>query len=146
MSIPSLVVPSGSAPATRLRGAADRSPPVAILLKLEALGVVAASLAFFAYLGVSWWWFAVLILVPDLSAIGYMGGSRLGSWFYDLAHTYVGPAILGVIGYLVHEPMTMAIATVWFSHIGVDQLIGYGLKFANDPKDTHLSRVGASRA
>jgi uncharacterized protein DUF4260 len=146
MSTTSLVVPSGHAGTATLPEAADRSPPVAVLLKLEALVVLAASLACFTYLGVSWWWFAALILVPDLSAIGYVGGSKLGSWVYDLAHTYVGPAILAVIGYFIHEPMTMAIATVWFCHIGVDRLIGYGLKFATDPKDTHLSRVATNRA
>jgi hypothetical protein len=117
------------------------SPPVAGLLRLEALGVVAASLACFAYLGVSWWWFAALILAPDLSAIGYAGNGKLGAWCYDLVHTYVGPAILGAVGYLAHDPMVMAIAAIWFSHIGVDRLIGYGLKFAGNPKDTHLSRL-----
>lgn len=130
--------------ASKLLSEAAGHPPVSLLLKLEALGVVAASFTGFAYLGLSWWWFAALILVPDLSAIGYAGGARLGAWCYDLAHTYVGPAILGVVGYLTHDPLTMAIATVWFSHIGVDRLIGYGLKFAGNPKDTHLSRTIAS--
>ena len=37
------------------------SPPVAVMLKLEALGVVVASLAAYAGLGVSWWAFAALI-------------------------------------------------------------------------------------
>ena len=146
MSTPSFVVPSGRTGTATLPEAANRSPPVAVLLKLEAFGVVAASLACFAYLGVSWWWFAALILVPDLSAIGYAGGSTLGSWCYDLAHTYVAPALLGVLGYLIHEPVTMAIAAVWFSHISVDRLIGYGLKFAGNPKDTHLSRIAAKRS
>jgi hypothetical protein len=119
----------------------DGSAPVAILLKAEALGVVIASLAAFAYLGASWWWFAALVLVPDISAIGYLGGRRVGAWCYDVLHTYVGPTILGVIGYLVHEPMIMAVAAIWFGHIGVDRLIGYGLKFAGSSKDTHMSRA-----
>ena len=54
--------------------------------------------------------------------------------------------VVGVIGYLIHEPMIMAIAAVWFSHIAVDRLIGYGLKFAGNPKDTHLSRIIIRRA
>src|SRR4051812_15097613 len=126
MSSPALDIASGPV------AALDGSPPVAVLLKLEALVVLATGLAAFAYLGVSWWWFAALILVPDLSAIGYAGGGRLGAWCYDLVHTYVGPAILGVIGLVIHEPMTMAVAAVWFSHIGFDRLIGYGLKFAGN--------------
>jgi len=110
-------------------------------VRLEALAVLAASLAAFASLGVSWCWYAALILVPDLSAIGYAGGSKLGSWCYDLVHTYVGPAALGVIGYLIGQPVVMAVAAIWFSHIGFDRLIVYGLKFAGIPKDTHLSRT-----
>lgn len=138
MSPTSLQIASSPADAT-----VDGSPPVSIMLRLEALAVLAASLAAFASLGVSWWWFAALILVPDLSAIGYAGGSRLGAWCYDLVHTYVGPGALAVIGYLVGEPMVMAIAAVWFAHIGFDRLIGYGLKFAGSPRDTHLSRIAA---
>ena len=140
MSAPALNAAAGPV------AALDSSPPVAVLLKLEALAVLAASLAAFAYLGVSWWWFAALILVPDLSAIGYVGGRRLGAWCYDLVHTYVGPAILGVVGFVMHEPMVMAVAAVWFSHIGFDRLIGYGLKFAGSPKDTHMSRAGTRAA
>ena len=92
-------------------------------------------------LGFSWWIFAALILAPDLSAIGYVGGPRLGAWTYDLVHTYVAPFTLGLIGYLVHEPLLIAIAAIWFTHIGADRLVGYGLKFTGDPKDTHLSRL-----
>jgi hypothetical protein len=30
---------------------------------------------------------------------------------------------------------------VWFAHIGMDRLLGYGLKYPTDFKDTHLQRV-----
>ncbi|MEO9230429.1 MAG: DUF4260 domain-containing protein [Devosia sp.] len=138
MSLTSLNVAS-----RRVVAVAAGVPPVSVLLRLEALTVLAAGLAAFAYLEISWWWFAALILVPDLSAIGYAGGSKLGAWCYDLVHTYVGPAALVVIGYLIHDAMVMAVAAVWFSHIGFDRLIGYGLKFAGNPRDRHLSRVAA---
>ena len=38
--------------------------------------------------------FAALILAPDLSALGFLGGRRLGAAAYNVAHTYVGPVIL----------------------------------------------------
>jgi hypothetical protein len=119
---------------------------VAIMLKLEALGVLAASLIAYDYLGNSWWLFAALLLAPDLSAIGYAGGAKVGAWAYDLAHTYVFPTLLGAVGYLIHEPLLMALAAIWFAHISGDRLIGYGLKFGGDPKDTHLSRLSARAA
>ena len=49
MSSPALDIASGPV------AALDGSPPVAVLLKLEALVVLATGLAAFAYLGVSWW-------------------------------------------------------------------------------------------
>jgi|SRR5471032_692917 hypothetical protein len=117
--------------------------PVAILLKLEAVVVAGAALAAYYYLGFSWWIFAALILAPDLSAVGYIGGARLGAWTYNLTHTYVAPFILGVIGYMAHQPLLLAYAAIWFTHIGGDRLLGYGLKFPGDPKDNHLTRLSS---
>ena len=33
------------------------------------------------------------------------------------------------------------VALIWLTHIGVDRLVGYGLKYPTSPKDTHLQRV-----
>src|SRR5205823_5365686 len=109
---------------------------------LEALGVFGLALAGFAYLGFSWWLFAALILAPDLSGIGYVGGTRLGAWCYDFAHTYVVPGLLGMLGFVLHEPWLMALASIWIAHISFDRVIGYGLKFSGNARDTHLARVG----
>ena len=119
------------------------SPPVAAFLKAESGIVLGLSLVCYYYLGFSWWIFAALILAPDLSAVGYIWGSRLGAWTYDLAHTYTAPFIVGLIGYSAHEPMLMALAAVWFAHIGADRLMGYGLKFSGSAKGNHLSRLSA---
>ncbi len=120
---------------------APGSPPVAIMLRLEALGVLSLAVTAYWHLGFSWWLFAAVILVPDLSAIGYAGGGKAGAWCYDLAHTYVLPALLAAIGYGAQQPLLMALAAIWVAHISGDRLIGYGLKFSGSPKDTHLSRA-----
>jgi hypothetical protein len=35
------------------------------------------------------------------------------------------------------------VALIWVNHIGVDRLLGYGLKYADGFKWTHLGRMGA---
>ncbi|HEX4746967.1 MAG TPA: DUF4260 domain-containing protein [Gaiellaceae bacterium] len=111
------------------------------LLHLEGLAVLAGSLALYAEGGYSWLVFVVLILAPDLSALGYLGGPRFGSLTYDLVHTYVGPLALGVAGVLGDWSLATQVALIWSAHIGVDRLLGYGLKYPTGFKNTHLQRV-----
>lgn len=114
---------------------------VPILLKVEAAIVTVIGIGAYYYFGFSWWIFVGVILAPDLSAIGYAFGTRVGAWTYDLAHNYAAPSILAAFGYLAREPLLYAFAAVWVTHIGADRLIGYGLKFPGNFKDTHLSRL-----
>jgi hypothetical protein len=73
--------------------------------------------------------------------LGYLAGPRVGALSYDLAHTYVGPVALAVIGILGGSDVAVQVALVWLAHIGVDRLLGYGLKYPTGFKDTHLQRV-----
>lgn len=138
MPTTSSTVPSGPIHAL---SSTMNSPPVAAILRLEALVVLALSLGVYSYLGSSWWLFALLVLAPDLAALGFVGGSSFGAWCYDMAHTYLAPALLAAAGFVMREPLVMALAAIWFAHIGFDRLIGYGLKFGGNSKDTHLTRL-----
>lgn len=68
--------------------------PQIALLRLEGLTLFALGLALFASTGVSRWVFAALILAPDLSAVGYLAGTRVGAWCYNVVHSYALPALL----------------------------------------------------
>jgi len=50
-----------------------------ILLRLEGLAAFAISILLYARHDASWLLLIVLALAPDLSAIGYLGGPRLGT-------------------------------------------------------------------
>jgi hypothetical protein len=115
-------------------------PRVSALLRVEGLAALGLSLALFAEHGASWWWF-VLLLFPDVSALGYVAGRRRGATAYNLAHTYTGPAVLGVYGVLAGNDVALSLALVWAAHIGMDRALGYGLKYATSSKDTHLQRI-----
>jgi hypothetical protein len=117
----------------------DRFPSV--LLRCEGLAVFVAAVALYFDAGFGWLLFVLLILAPDLSAVGYLAGSRVGAASYDLVHTSVLPIALGAGGIVSNTDWAMQIALIWLAHIGVDRAVGYGLKYPTGFKDTHLQRV-----
>jgi hypothetical protein len=117
----------------------DRLP--ARLLRLEGLAAAAAALVLYFDQGYGWLALVLLALAPDLSALGFVAGPRVGTATYDLAHTYVWPLALGVGGVLAGSGTAVQLALIWLLHIGVDRFIGYGLKYPTGFKDTHLQRV-----
>lgn len=111
------------------------------LLRLEGLAVAVGALVLYFDAGYGWLVLLLLILAPDLSALGYLAGKRVGAATYDLAHTYVWPVALGVAGVLTESGTATQLALIWLVHIGADRLLGYGLKYPTGFKDTHIQRV-----
>lgn len=111
------------------------------LLHLEGLAVVAGSLVLYFDAGYGWPLLLVIVLAPDLSMLGYLGGPRVGSLTYDVVHTYAGPVALAVVGVLGGYETAVQIALIWLAHIGLDRFLGYGLKYPTGFRDTHLQRV-----
>lgn len=115
---------------------------VRYLLRLEGLTVFVAAIAVYVAVGGNWWLFAALILAPDLSMLGALGGERTGARVYNLAHTYTFPALLAGIAYLAGWPVLLPLAIIWIAHIGIDRTLGYGLKYPNSFHATHLGWIG----
>ena len=111
------------------------------LLHLEGLAVLAGSLSLYFDAGYGWALLVVLFLAPDLSMLGYLGGPRIGAVTYDVVHTYVGPVALGTYGVLGDSGTAVQLSLIWLAHIGLDRLLGYGLKYPTAFTDTHLQRV-----
>ncbi len=89
-----------------------------------------------------WGMFAIFILAPDLSALGYLLGRGIGAAAYNTAHAYVWPIGLAVIGLVVDWPVAVTAALIWSAHIGVDRAVGYGFKYLSEvKKDTHITRA-----
>jgi hypothetical protein len=129
---------------------ADLLPPprgssIVLLLRLEGLVVAAATALLYARTGASWWLFAALWLAPDLSMIGYLGKPCRAARIYNAFHSYIGPGVLGLMGFLLHAHMALPVALIWANHIGVDRLLGYGLKYSDGFGWTHLGLIGAAK-
>jgi hypothetical protein len=119
---------------------------VAMLLRIEGLVAAVASAVLYAHTGANWWLFAVLWLAPDLSMLAYLKRPCLGARYYNAAHTYLLPGVLALCAWILHRSWLLPFALIWVNHIGVDRLLGYGLKYSDGFGFTHLGRLGKSQA
>ncbi len=113
-----------------------------MLLRLEGAAVLVGAIVGYRAVGGSWVLFALLFLAPDLSLLGYLGGSRIGATLYNAAHTYLGPALVASLGLTAVGPRAWPIALIWAAHLGMDRAVGLGLKYPSAFRDTHLGTVG----
>ncbi|MER8769996.1 DUF4260 domain-containing protein [Mesorhizobium sp. M0960] len=113
-----------------------------LTLRLEWVAVAVAALVFYAMAGASWWLFAVLVLAPDLSILGYMAGPRVGAVAYNTLHILVLPVLLALFGSVFDNGLATSVALIWIAHIAIDRALGYGLKLSSSFQDTHLGRIG----
>jgi len=114
---------------------------VRLLLRLEGLAIAVGAVALYVDGDHSWWLFALLALAPDLSFAAYALGPAAGAAGYNVLHTLVLPIALGTAAVLWDSDWGAAVALIWLTHIGVDRLLGYGLKYPTAFKDSHLQRV-----
>jgi hypothetical protein len=111
-------------------------------LRLESLAVVVAAVALYFDGDYAVWAFLAFLLAPDLSFAAYLAGPRVGAVVYNLAHTYAFPIALAAGCLLTGDAgLPVQIALIWAAHIGIDRVLGYGLKYPTAFKDTHLNRV-----
>jgi hypothetical protein len=114
-------------------------------LRLEGAAVFIAGLVLYAQLGAPWWLALPLLLLPDVSAIGYVAGPRIGALTYNFVHNWAfGLAVLG-IGLATNVTAVAILGAVAIAHVGMDRAVGYGLKLPTAFQDTHLGRIGRDR-
>jgi Domain of unknown function (DUF4260) len=112
-----------------------------LLLQAEGLALLFAAVVVYADAGFSWVAFLVLFLAPDLSFVGYAVNTKVGALAYNLVHNLVLPLALGAIGVVADADIAIQVALIWLAHIGIDRMLGFGLKYPTDFKDSHLQRV-----
>jgi hypothetical protein len=115
-----------------------------LLLRLEGAALLVLAAFLYPKVNDSWWLFAALVLVPDLSFLGYLAGPRVGAAVYNAAHVTIGPFALAILGFVLPAVILDAIALIWLAHIGVDRLLGFGLKYPAGFAFTHLGKIGRS--
>ena len=129
----------------RVTNGADRTANrglVTILLRLEGAAALVAGILLYQQTGADWILFVVLLLLPDLSILGYARGPAIGAVIYNVVHTWaLSGALLG-LGFFLQLPIVFGAGAALLAHIGGDRLLGYGLKYPTSFQDTHLGRIG----
>jgi hypothetical protein len=112
-----------------------------LLVRLEGLTVLVAALVLYFQTDFGWVLLVALFLAPDLSFAAYAFGTRPGAVAYNAVHTEILPLALGTAGVVAGSNGSTKVALIWLAHIGMDRVLGYGLKYPTAFKDTHLQRL-----
>jgi hypothetical protein len=112
-----------------------------LLLHIEGAAALVVAALLYGQSGGSWLLFALLILAPDLSMVGYLAGNSTGALVYDIVHCYALPVALAVYGWLSGNTLALQLALIWIAHIGADRMVGYGFKYPTGFRENHLGRV-----
>jgi len=113
-------------PSPALTRAARR--PVPAPIRIAGAGLLIAAVTAYWALGGNWWLAPVLLLAPDLSAIGFLVSNRFGVPAYNSAHRLWAPLALLALALLTGSRISLLVAVAWLGHIGMDRAAGYGLR------------------
>ncbi len=115
-------------------------------LRIEGLAAFVTGLIIFGVSGGNWLLAIPLLLLPDLSAAGYLAGPRVGAVTYNLVHNWAPGFVALGIGIWLEAPAVLLAAAILIAHVGMDRTMGYGLKLPSSFQDTHLGRIGRTKA
>jgi xanthine/uracil/vitamin C permease (AzgA family) len=112
------------------------------IIKLEELAKFVFAYSATLYMDYSWWVFLAWLFAPDLSMIGYLVNTKVGAVIYNFFHHQALAIAVGITGlYLANTDLQFA-GLVLFGHSALDRALGYGLKYDDHFKNTHLGWIG----
>ena len=114
------------------------------MLKVEEAMQLILAIFLFNDSPFAWWTYAVWFLAPDVSMLGYIFGPRVGAYCYNLFHHKGVAVLLYLIGAYSNSHVLIFGGLVLFGHSAFDRILGYGLKYTDDFKHTHLGQIGES--
>lgn len=111
-------------------------------LKLEEAGMLALAIYLNSFLSYPAWLFWALFLAPDIGMIGYAVNTRVGALLYNVFHHKGLAVALYIIGNVFNFEPLQFVGLLLFGHSAFDRLLGYGLKYPDNFKNTHLGWIG----
>lgn len=112
------------------------------LIKLEELGQFLFSIVLFNQLDYVWWIFPACLLLPDFSMLGYLVNPKAGARLYNIFHHKLLGLLVLILGYWMDHMLLSLTGIILFGHAAMDRIFGYGLKYTDDFKHTHLGWIG----
>lgn len=113
-----------------------------LLLNLEDFAEFLFVVFIFSYLDFAWWWFPAPLLLPDLSMIGYVFNTKVGAVLYNFFHHKGLGIAVGIAGFTSGNQQLMLAGAILFGHSAMDRCFGYGLKYPDSFRSTHLGEIG----
>ena len=115
---------------------------VTLILRIEGLAAGLAGIALYGLFQGNWLLLVPLWFVPDISIAGYLRGPRFGAFTYNLVHNWALSIALLLTGSLLNLTELALAGAILLLHVGMDRLLGYGLKYPTSFQETHLGRIG----
>ena len=112
------------------------------ILKLEESIKFIVSYLLTLEMGFQWWLFFALLLAPDVSMIGYLVNKKTGAVLYNIFHHQGLALLIAIAGFYSGNNIILFTGLLLFGHSSMDRIFGYGLKYPDDFKITHLGRIG----
>ena len=112
-------------------------------IQVEEAAITALAIYFLSQhaLGLSWWIWILLFFSPDISMSGYLFGTKIGAVTYNLFHHRAIALIVIAIGVFSKQELWTSIGILLFAHSSFDRMLGYGLKYRDSFKHTHLGTM-----
>ena len=126
-------------------GPDGRDGLITFLLRAEGAAALGAAVLLWGAADGKWLFFPFLLFAPDVSVIGFLRGPRVGAVAYNVVHNFVAPLLLLLAGCGYQVPGLLLAGSLLLAHVGLDRLLGYGLKYPTSFADTHLGHVGRRR-
>ena len=119
------------------------------ILKLEEAAMFGFCVCILIFLKEPWWVFLLLLIGPDISMLGYLAGNKTGAFCYNLFHHKGIAILLFIIGYQLTDPLDhnlIILGIILLGHSSLDRMLGYGLKYQQGFKYTHLGIIGKGKS
>ena len=116
-----------------------------VILRIEGLFIFLLSVSAFIRLDGNWLLFILLLILPDLSMLGYLKDSRTGAYIYNSVHNFVLALLVTAVGYFLNFQLLLFAGIVLSAHIGLDRAFGFGLKEIKGFTQTHLGEIQRRR-
>ena len=115
------------------------------IVALEEFALFGLSIFVFSQLTYAWWLFPALLLVPDISMLGYLINNKAGAIGYNFFHHKALGIVVYLVGLYFNNEIFLLAGVLLFAHSCFDRVFGYGLKYYESFHHTHLGYIGKER-
>ncbi len=112
-------------------------------LKLEEFAMAGIAIYYLTtlHIGINQWWYLPLFFAPDIGILGYAFGKKVGAICYNILHHKLLAIAVLLVGVFFQNNYLLVSGTILFGHSSFDRIMGYGLKYFDGFKHTHLGMM-----